>query len=119
MTTQAGEAPWWQRGVIYQIYPRSFQDASGDGIGDLPGVIERLDYLAHDLGIDVLWLSPIRWRRHRASLYSHPGRICRWDTVHSPNACFGESVIDHLTLSEPSVFHVFVDLTYVGRVHAL
>jgi alpha-glucosidase len=48
---------WWQRGVIYQVYPRSFKDSSGDGIGDLRGVIEKLDYL-HDLGIDAIWLSP-------------------------------------------------------------
>src|SRR4051794_22250443 len=50
-------ALWWQKGVIYQIYPRSFKDSNGDGIGDLAGVTERLDYLA-DLGIDAIWLSP-------------------------------------------------------------
>ena len=49
---------WWRDGVIYQIYPRSFADSNGDGLGDLPGIISRLDYLA-DLGIDALWLSPI------------------------------------------------------------
>lgn len=48
---------WWQRGVIYHIYPRSFQDSNGDGIGDLQGIITRLDYLTW-LGVDVLWLSP-------------------------------------------------------------
>ncbi|MBW8855451.1 MAG: alpha-amylase, partial [Bradyrhizobium sp.] len=51
-------APWWQQGVIYQIYPRSFQDANGDGIGDLKGITQRLDYLSW-LGIDPIWLSPI------------------------------------------------------------
>ena len=50
--------PWWQRGVIYQIYPRSFMDANGDGIGDLPGIIQRLDYLSETLGVDAVWLSP-------------------------------------------------------------
>lgn len=50
--------PWWKSGILYQVYPRSFQDANGDGIGDLPGIIERLPYLA-DLGADALWLSPI------------------------------------------------------------
>jgi alpha-glucosidase len=49
---------WWQRGVIYQIYPRSFQDSNGDGIGDLRGIAQRLDYLTW-LGIDAIWLSPI------------------------------------------------------------
>ncbi|MFD2588337.1 alpha-glucosidase [Croceitalea marina] len=48
---------WWKESVVYQIYPRSFQDSNGDGIGDLQGIISKLDYLAF-LGIDVLWLSP-------------------------------------------------------------
>lgn len=49
---------WWQHSTVYQIYPRSFQDSNGDGIGDLPGIISRLDYLAV-LGVDALWLSPV------------------------------------------------------------
>jgi alpha-glucosidase len=49
---------WWREGVIYQIYPRSFQDSNGDGVGDLEGVISRLDYLDW-LGIDAIWLTPI------------------------------------------------------------
>ncbi|HEL1612738.1 TPA: alpha-glucosidase [Streptococcus suis] len=49
---------WWKKSVIYQIYPRSFQDSNGDGIGDIRGIISRLDYL-HDLGIDAIWLSPV------------------------------------------------------------
>ncbi len=53
MTTQQ----WWQEAVIYQVYPRSFADSNADGIGDLPGVIDRLPYLA-DLGVDAVWLSP-------------------------------------------------------------
>ncbi|MBI5262185.1 MAG: DUF3459 domain-containing protein [Bradyrhizobium sp.] len=51
-------AAWWQSGVIYQIYPRSFQDSNGDGIGDLNGIAARLDYLK-DLGVDAIWISPI------------------------------------------------------------
>ncbi len=49
---------WWRDGVIYQIYPRSFADSNGDGVGDLPGIVSRLDYL-RDLGVDAIWLSPI------------------------------------------------------------
>lgn len=49
---------WWQSGVVYQIYPRSFQDSNDDGIGDLPGITSRLDYLAW-LGVDAIWISPI------------------------------------------------------------
>lgn len=49
---------WWKKSVIYQIYPRSFQDSNGDGVGDIRGIISRLDYL-HELGIDAIWLSPV------------------------------------------------------------
>ncbi|HEY0335405.1 MAG TPA: alpha-glucosidase [Stenotrophomonas sp.] len=51
------QTPWWRGAVIYQIYPRSFLDANGDGVGDLPGIIERLDYVAA-LGVDAIWISP-------------------------------------------------------------
>jgi alpha-glucosidase len=49
---------WWQHGVIYQIYPRSFRDSNGDGVGDLAGIVERLDHLAW-LGVDAIWITPI------------------------------------------------------------
>ncbi|MCA9912741.1 MAG: alpha-amylase, partial [Anaerolineae bacterium] len=56
------EFAWWQRGVVYQVYPRSFMDSNNDGIGDLQGVIDRLDMLndgtENSLGIDAIWLSP-------------------------------------------------------------
>ena len=51
------EKAWWKEAVVYQVYPRSFQDSNGDGIGDLPGVTSRLEYLKN-LGVDVIWLSP-------------------------------------------------------------
>ena len=58
MHTPDQSRPWWETGVIYQIYPRSFQDSDGDGIGDLAGIESRLDYVA-GLGVDAIWLSPI------------------------------------------------------------
>ena len=51
-------AHWWQKAVIYQIYPRSFRDSNGDGIGDIPGIVEKLDYVK-SLGVDAIWLSPV------------------------------------------------------------
>ncbi|MBA2331447.1 MAG: alpha-amylase, partial [Actinobacteria bacterium] len=68
------ESTWWREGVLYQVYPRSFADANGDGIGDLRGAIDRLDYLEW-LGVDGIWLSPI-----------HP----------SPNEDWGYDVSDYL-----------------------
>jgi alpha-glucosidase len=70
------EAPWWQRGAVYQIYPRSFADSDGDGVGDLPGIAEHLDHLAA-LGVAAVWLSPI-----------YP----------SPMADFGYDVADYLDI---------------------
>jgi alpha-glucosidase len=67
---------WWRRGVIYQVYPRSFADSNGDGVGDLPGLIEKLDYLNdgtdRSLGIDAIWLSPI---------HPSPGFDCGYDVA--------------------------------------
>jgi alpha-glucosidase len=72
------ESFWWKEGVIYQIYPRSFQDGNRDGVGDLEGIVQRLDYLngqgARSLGVDAIWLSPI-----------HP----------SPMADFGYDISDY------------------------
>ncbi|MDP6224937.1 MAG: alpha-amylase family glycosyl hydrolase [Anaerolineales bacterium] len=71
--TEPIEFLWWKHGVIYQIYPRSFRDSSGNGIGDLQGIIEKLDYVA-ELGVDAIWVSPC-----------YP----------SPMADFGYDVSDH------------------------
>ena len=69
----ADDRPWWQGAVVYQIYPRSFADADGDGVGDLEGIRSRLDHLGW-LGVDAIWLSPF---------------------YRSPMADFGYDVSDH------------------------
>jgi alpha-glucosidase len=57
-TNQSSHDEWWKHAVIYELYPQSFQDSDGDGVGDLKGITSRLDYL-HDLGIDAIWITPI------------------------------------------------------------
>jgi alpha-glucosidase len=57
-SSQPAGQEWWRHAVIYEVYPRSFQDSNGDGIGDIKGIASRLDYL-HDLGIDVIWITPM------------------------------------------------------------
>ena len=86
---------WWERGTIYQIYPRSFQDSDGDGVGDLKGIEQRLDYLA-DLGVDAIWLSPI-----------YP----------SPMADFGYDVADYCGIDQ--LFGTLDDFDHlIGAAHA-
>ena len=58
MTQSGPDRHWWKESVVYQVYPRSFNDTDGDGVGDLPGVVEKIDYL-DDLGVDVVWLNPV------------------------------------------------------------
>jgi alpha-glucosidase len=92
---EAMETPWWRGGIIYQVYPRSFLDSNGDGIGDLKGVAARLDYLK-DLGATAVWLSPI-----------YP----------SPMADFGYDISDHCDIDP--VFGTMADFDdLLGRVHA-
>jgi alpha-glucosidase len=85
------KTPWWERGVIYQIYPRSFQDSDGDGIGDLAGIESRLEHVVA-LGVDAIWLSPI---------------------FPSPMADFGYDVADHCDVDP-----VFGDLAGFDRLLA-
>ncbi|MFN2520290.1 MAG: alpha-amylase family glycosyl hydrolase [Candidatus Limnocylindria bacterium] len=87
---------WWKHGVIYQIYPRSYQDSNGDGVGDLPGIISRLDHLndgtERSLGIDAIWLSPF---------------------YRSPMADFGYDVSDHRDVDP--IFGTLEDLDRLVR----
>ena len=90
------DEPWWRQGVIYQVYPRSFADASGDGIGDLPGITAHLAHLA-ELGVDALWLSPF---------------------YRSPQADAGYDVADYRDVDP--LFGTLADFdTLVARAHEL
>ena len=71
---------WWKSAVFYQIYPKSFQDTNGDGIGDLPGVIQHLDYL-EKLGIDGIWLSPVCASPQEDNGYDISDYRAIWPTV--------------------------------------
>ena len=88
--------PWWHGAAIYQIYPRSFADSNGDGIGDLPGITAHLDYVAA-LGVDAIWLSPF---------FKSP----MWD--------FGYDVADYRDVD--TIFGTLADLdALIARAHAL
>jgi alpha-glucosidase len=90
------QTPWWRGAVIYQIYPRSFLDANGDGVGDLPGIIERLDYVAA-LGVDAIWISPF---------------------FTSPMADFGYDIADHRDVDP--LFGTLADFDrLLAKAHAL
>ncbi len=89
-------APWWRGAVIYQIYPRSFLDSNGDGVGDLPGILARLDYIA-ELGVDAIWISPF---------------------FKSPMADFGYDIADYRDVDP--MFGTLADFdAVVAKAHAL
>lgn len=95
MNPNAQTFRWWERGIVYQIYPRSFLDSSGDGIGDLAGIRQKLDYLQW-LGVDAVWISPI-----------YP----------SPMADFGYDVSDYTDID--AIFGSLLDFdTLLADVHA-
>ncbi|HEX7125453.1 MAG TPA: alpha-amylase family glycosyl hydrolase [Thermodesulfobacteriota bacterium] len=95
MSAAPARHPWWQRGVFYEVYPRSFLDSNGDGVGDLPGLASKLDYLV-DLGVDAVWLAPI---------------------FPSPMADFGYDVADHCGVDP--VFGTMADLdALLAAAHA-
>ncbi len=95
---------WWKHGVIYQIYPRSYQDSNADGVGDLAGIIERLDYLSGALGVDAIWLSPF---------YPSPMKDFGYDVADYTNvdALFGDlETFDRLVqAAHAREIHIIID----------
>ena len=75
---------WWKKEIAYQIYPKSFKDSNGDGIGDLRGIIEKLDYLK-DLGVTLLWLCPIY--KSPMDVFSQLIRTSFIGKIHRDEAC--------------------------------
>ncbi|HSX41316.1 MAG TPA: alpha-amylase family glycosyl hydrolase [Candidatus Saccharimonadales bacterium] len=114
---------WWQTGIIYQIYVRSFCDSNGDGIGDLQGVISKLDYLK-DLGVAGIWLSPITvsanadWGYDVVDYYSidpHLGSMADFDQLIAETAKRGIKVLIDMVPNHTSIHHPWFQSALIGR----
>jgi Glycosidases len=106
---------WWKESVVYQIYPRSFQDSNGDGIGDIPGIISRLDYLKM-LGVDVIWLCPVYESpnddngydiSNYQSIMDDFGTIANWEALLEGLHSRGMKLIMDLVVNHSSDEHVW------------
>ncbi|MED3645350.1 alpha-glucosidase [Halalkalibacterium halodurans] len=106
---------WWKESVVYQIYPRSFQDYNGDGIGDIPGIISRLDYLK-TLGVDVIWLSPVYDSpnddngydiRDYKAIMDEFGTMADWETLLAEIHTRGMKLIMDLVVNHSSDEHAW------------
>ena len=91
--------PWWKHAVIYEIYPRSFQDSDEDGIGDLPGITQRLDYLSDTLGVDAIWISPI----YPSPMHDFGYDVADYTDIHP---LFGSMADFDRLLEETMIFHM-------------
>ncbi|MGN1164640.1 MAG: alpha-glucosidase [Candidatus Ornithospirochaeta sp.] len=119
MTLHDKDREWWKKAVVYQIYPRSFSDSNGDGIGDIPGIISRLDYIA-SLGVDVIWLSPVYASPNEDNGYDisdytaiHPdyGTMDDFDTLVSQAKKRGLEIIMDLVINHTSTAHRWFQLS--------
>lgn len=104
---------WWKKAIVYQIYPRSFADSNGDGIGDIPGIISKLDYIS-SLGVDVIWLSPIYASPNEDNGYDisdylsiHPdfGTMDDFDTLIKESDKRGIKIVMDLVINHTSSEH--------------
>lgn len=126
MGAQAGKKPWWQGAVVYQIYPRSFLDTDGDGIGDLKGIERKLDYVA-SLGADAIWLSPIYPSPNRDFGYDvsdycgiapEMGTMADFDRLVKETHARGLKLILDQVLSHTSDQHVWFQESLLSRNNA-
>ncbi|MEO5587799.1 MAG: alpha-amylase family glycosyl hydrolase [Novosphingobium sp.] len=117
------EAPWWRGAAIYQIYPRSFQDSNGDGIGDLAGITQRLDYVA-SLGVDGIWISPFFTSPMRDFGYDVSdycdvdpvfGTLADFDTLIAKAHALGLKVIIDQIFAHTSDLHPWFEASRAGR----
>ena len=116
MSDHPAERPrhhWWKEAVVYQIYPRSFRDSDGDGIGDIRGIIEKLDYL-QDLGVTVVWLSPVYRSPHDDNGYDISdyrdidpqfGTLADWDELAAGLHARGMKIVMDLVVNHSSDEH--------------
>lgn len=123
MNKTPGKPAWWQTGIIYQIYVRSFCDSNGDGIGDLPGVTSKLDYL-RDLGVSGIWLSPVMvsanadWGYDVADYYSidpHLGTMADFEELLAQAAKRGIKVLIDMVPNHTSIHHPWFQDALTGR----
>ncbi|MRH43878.1 alpha,alpha-phosphotrehalase [Aquibacillus halophilus] len=105
--------PWWKKAVVYQIYPKSFNDTTGNGVGDIQGIIEKLDYLK-ELGVDVLWLTPIYDSPQRDngydisdyySIYEQYGSMEDFDQLLDATHKRGMKIIMDIVINHTSIEH--------------
>jgi alpha-glucosidase len=125
LTARAGDRDWWRGAVIYQIYPRSYQDSNGDGIGDLAGIVTRLPYIA-SLGVDAIWISPFFTSPMKDFGYDVSdycdvdpmfGTLVDFDNVVAAAHSLGLRVLIDLVLSHTSDIHPWFAESRANRVN--
>ncbi len=111
---RSSEIIWWKKGIIYHIYPLSFMDSNGDGTGDIPGIIAKIDYLKW-LGVNAIWISPV---------YDSPMADLGYDIrdYTAINPCFGtmkdlDILIEELHLKQLRLILDFVQITHQLSIH--
>jgi oligo-1,6-glucosidase/alpha-glucosidase len=120
MTTE--ERTWWKEAVVYQVYPRSFADSDGDGVGDLQGIIDRLDYVA-SLGVDVIWLNPVYESPQRdngydisdyRAIHEEYGTMADWEELLAEIHARDMKLIMDLVVNHTSVDHEWFQRSRAG-----